>query len=147
MMKKVTGLKLGGVLLGSLMILGSFFRWTVYTGVGAGASWRVFKFLGLDIYSSDKLVGLNSFPVIAGAVFILSVLLSDRSIYVVIFAGFVSGLSFLLTAYNLIYWKFYPFPPDRWVEIHVGLCLTLTASMLALVLVFLIRKSVLPRTG
>ena len=146
-MKKMTGLKLTGVSLGSLMILGSFFRWTVYTGVGAGASWRVFTFLGLDIYSSDKLMGLNSFPVIAGAVFILSVVLSDKSIYVAILAGLVSGLSFLLTGYNLIYWKFYPFRPDRWVEIHGGLYLTLVASMLALVLVFLIRKSLLPRTG
>lgn len=146
-MKRMTALKLGGALLGSLIILGSFLRWTVYTGVGAGAAWEAFDFLGLDIYSTDKLIGLNSFPIITGAVFILSAVLSDKSIYAAIIAGFASLISFSLTAYNLIYWKFYTFRPGHWVEIHGGLYLTLFASMLALVVVFLIRKSLLPRTG
>ena len=146
-MKKVTSLKLIGVFLGLLMILGSFFVWIVYTGIGAGALWKSTKFLGLEIYSSDQLIGFNAFPLVAGAAFIISVALADRSKYVAILAVLVSGLCFLLSAYNLIYWKAYRFPPDHWAEIGAGLYLTLFASMPGPILLLLIRKSLVPRTG
>jgi hypothetical protein len=146
-MKKVTSLKLGGVVLGFLMLLGSFFRWTVLTGVGAGASWRSKKFLAFDMYSSDELFGFHAFPILAGALFMLLIAGSDKSIYIAVLAGLVSLLCFLLTTYNLIYWKRYPLPPDRWIEIEAGMYLTLGASLLAMPLVLLIRKSLSTRTN
>ena len=129
------------------MLLGSFFRWTVLTGIGGGASWRSKKFLGFDLYSSDELFGFNIFPIVAGVLFILLVIISDRSIYVAVLAGLVSLLCFLLTTYNLIYWKRYPLPPNNWIEIEWGMYLTLGASLLAVPLVFLIRKSLITRTN
>jgi len=139
-MKKVTYLKVGGAVLGLLMIIGAFFKWIVFTGVGAGASWRSFRLFGLHIYSSDRLMGLNSFPILAGVGFTILVVMCDKSRYAAMLAALVAGASFLLTAYNLIYWKLYPLPPNRWIEIHPGLYLTLITSVLGLALVFLIRK-------
>src|SRR5436853_1431456 len=103
-----------------------------------GEQWRSFKFLGLDVYASDSLVGLNLFPVFGGALFILTVAVADISIYLTALAAIVSGLSFLLAAYNYVYMLTRSQPRDQWIEIHAGLYLTLISSLVAFVVTILI---------
>lgn len=137
-MKMGVKLKLAGILAGLLMILGALLKWDVYNG---GEQWRYFEFLGLDVYSSDSLVGLNLFPVFGGALFVLVVAVADKSIHLAVLAAIVSGLSFLLAAYNYIYLITRPQPRNSWVEIHAGLYLTLISSLAALILSILIARS------
>lgn len=140
-MTKTTTLKIVGVLLGALMILGAFIRWDEFYEAMGGSSWQASDFLGLYMYSTDYIFGFDHFPIIAGAIFIISVALSDKSIYVAILAGVVSGLCFLLAVYNLIHRKTQTFRPGASIEVRTGLYLTLIASLLALLTVFLIRRS------